>query len=90
MRGKFLTAEDAALVGKLGHYEGDGWPQRYAWPGGDEPIGLVRGIVETGRARADDIRGKALRSHRDQPLERHLRPATPPSIASSTTRPFLR
>ena len=59
-RGKFLTAEDAALVGRLGHYEGGTWPQRYEWPDGDELIGLVRGIVETGRARADDIRGKEL------------------------------
>ena len=30
-RGKFLTAEDAAFAGRLGHYEEDVWPPRYAW-----------------------------------------------------------
>ena len=57
---KFLTPEDAALIGRLGYYQGDIWPRRYDWPEGEELIGLVRGIVETGRARADDIRGMAL------------------------------
>ena len=57
---KFLTPEDAAFLGRLGYYEGDIWPRRYDWPDGDELVGLVRGIVETGRARADDIRGMAL------------------------------
>ena len=36
------------------------WPLRYDWPEGDELVALLRGIVETGRARADDIRGMAL------------------------------
>ena len=58
--GKFLTPEDAALIGRLGHYHVDIWPRRYDWPEGEELIGLVRGIVQTGRARADDIRGMAL------------------------------
>jgi hypothetical protein len=57
---KFLTPEDAALIGRLGYYQGDIWPRRYDWPEGEELTGLVRGIVETGRARADDIRGMAL------------------------------
>ncbi len=58
--GTFLTSEDAALIGRLGHYHVDIWPRRYDWPEGEELIGLVRGIVETGRARADDIRGMVL------------------------------
>ena len=57
---KFQTQEDAAFLGRLGYYQGDVWPRRYDWPEGEELIGLVRGIVETGRARADDIRGMAL------------------------------
>ena len=57
---KFLTAEDAAFLGRLGYYQGDIWSLGYDWPEGDELVALVRGIVETGRARAHDIRGKAL------------------------------
>ena len=59
-RAGFLTADDAALLGRLGHYTANGWPRRYDWPEGEELAGLVRGIVETGRARADDIRGPVL------------------------------
>ncbi len=58
--GGFVTAEDAALLGRLRHYERGGWPRHYDWPDGEELVGLVRGIVETGRARLDDIRGTAL------------------------------
>ena len=57
---KFLTSEDAALLGRLGYFEESIWPRHYDWPDGEELIGLVRGIVETGRARADDIGGMAL------------------------------
>ena len=59
-RRALLTPEDAALLGRLDHYEGDVWPRRCDWPEGEELIGLVRGIVETGRARVDDIGGTAL------------------------------
>lgn len=58
--GGFVTAEDAAFLGRLGHYRRSIWPLRYDWPEGDELVALVRGIVETGRARADDVRGMAL------------------------------
>ena len=57
---KYLTAEDAAILGWLDFYAGGGYPRRHDWPDGEELIGLIRGIVETGRARADDIRGAAL------------------------------
>ena len=57
---KFLTSEDAALLGRLGYFEESIWPRHYDWPDGEELIGLVRGIVETGRARAGDIHGMAL------------------------------
>ena len=56
----FVTAEDAAFLGRLGHYRRGIWPLRYDWPEGEELVALVREIVETGRARADDIRGMAL------------------------------
>ena len=59
-RGKFLTAEDAAFLGRLDYYAASIWPRHYDWPDGEELIGLVRGIVDTGRARADDILGMAL------------------------------
>ena len=58
--GGFVTAEDAAFLGRLGHYRRGIWPLRYDWPEGEELVALVRGIVETGRARADDVRGMAL------------------------------
>ena len=58
--GGFVTAEDAALLGRLRHYKRGGWPRHYDWPDGEELVDLVRGIVETGRARLDDIRGTAL------------------------------
>ena len=57
---KYLTAEDAAILGWLEFYAGGGYPRRHDWPDGEELIGLIRGIVETGRARAGDIRGAAL------------------------------
>ena len=57
---KYLTAEDAAILGWLDFYAGGGYPRRHDWPDGEELIGLIRGIVETGRARADDIQGAAL------------------------------
>ncbi len=58
--GGFVTADDAAFLGRLGHYRRGIWPLRHDWPEGDELVALVRGIVETGRARADDVRGMAL------------------------------
>jgi len=58
--GGFATAEDAAFLGRLGHYRRGVWPLCYDWPEGGELVALVRGIVETGRARAADIRGMAL------------------------------
>ena len=57
---KYLTVEDAAILGRLDFYAGGGYPRRHDWPDGEVLIDLVRGIVETGRARADDIRGAAL------------------------------
>ena len=57
---KYLSAEDAAILGCLDFYAGGGYPRRHDWPDGEELIGLIRGIVETGRARAGDIRGAAL------------------------------
>ena len=57
---EFLTPQDAALLGRLAFYTDGLYPRSYDWPDGEELIGLVRGIVETGRARADDIRGMAL------------------------------
>ena len=58
--GKLLMAEDAAFLGRLDYYAASIWPRHYEWPDGEELIGLVRGIVETGRARADDIHGMTL------------------------------
>ena len=58
--GGFATADDAALLGRLGHYRRDIRPLRHDWPGGDTLVALVRGIVGTGRARAGDVRGMAL------------------------------
>ena len=58
--GGFVTVEDAAFLGRLGHYRRGTWPWHYDWPEGEELIALVRGIVETGRARADDIHGMVL------------------------------
>ena len=57
---KYLTVADAAILGRLDFYADGSYPRRHDWPEGEELIGLVRGIVETGRARADDIRGAAL------------------------------
>ena len=57
---KYLSAEDAAILGWLDFYAAGGYPRRHDWPDGEELIGLIRGIVETGRARAGDIRGAAL------------------------------
>ena len=57
---KFLTGRDASILGALDYYAASIYPRRYDWPEGDELIELVRAIVETGRARANDIRGMAL------------------------------
>ena len=57
---KNLTVQDAGLVGKLAFFADGGFEPRYDWPDGEEVIGLVREIVETGRARAHEIRGAAL------------------------------
>ena len=57
---KFLTARDASILGALDYYAASIYPRRYDWPDGDELIELVRGIVATGRARANDIQGMAL------------------------------
>ena len=57
---KFLTVEDAAILGKLDFYGDGGYPRGYDWPDGEDLVGLVRGIVETGRALAGEIRGAAL------------------------------
>ena len=58
--GGFVTADDAAFLARLDHYRRGVWPLSYDWPEGDELVALVRGIIETGRARADDDRGMAL------------------------------
>ena len=57
---KYLTADDAAILGRLDFYADRGYPPRHEWPQGEELTGLIRGIVETARARADDIHGAAL------------------------------
>ena len=55
-----LTLQDAALVGKLDFLSDYKFDPRYEWPEGDVLTGLIREIVETGRARARDIHGIAL------------------------------
>ena len=57
---RYLTLEDAAILGKLDFYRDGRYPRGYNWPEGEDLIGLVREIVETGRALADEIRGIAL------------------------------
>ena len=57
---KNLTVQDAGLVGKLDFFAHDGYEPGYDWPEGDVLVDLVREIVETGRARADEIRGMSL------------------------------
>ena len=57
---KYVTVEDAAILGKLDYYADGGYPRGYSWPEGEELIGLIREIVDTGRARAEEIRGVAL------------------------------
>ena len=57
---KYVTVEDAAILGKLDYYADGGYPRGYSWPEGEELIGLIREIVDTGRARAEEIRGAAL------------------------------
>jgi len=60
LRAKFITAADAALLGRLGYYRDRHLPNRYNWPDGEELAELVRNVVKTGRARADSIRGVTL------------------------------
>ena len=55
-----LTVQDAGLLGKLAFFCGDGYEPRHDWPEGDVLVGLVREIVETGRARLGAIHGMAL------------------------------
>ena len=57
---KNLTVQDAAILGKLDFFADGGFQPSYDWPDGEELTGLVREIVETGRARAGEIRGMAL------------------------------
>ena len=57
---KNLTVQDAAILGKLDFFSDGGFQPSYDWPDGKELTGLVREIVETGRARAGEIRGMAL------------------------------
>ena len=57
---RFLSPDDAAILGRLDFYADGTYPPRHDWPDGEELVGLIRGIVGTGRARADDIRGLAL------------------------------
>ena len=52
--------QDAAILGKLDFFADGGFQPSYDWPDGEELTGLVREIVETGRARAGEIRGMAL------------------------------
>ena len=55
-----LTLQDAGLIGKLALFADGGFEPRYDWPEGDVLVGLVREIVDTGRARVHDIHGMAL------------------------------
>ena len=57
---RLMTARDAAILGTLDYYNTGRYPGAYHWPGGDALVELVRGIVETGRARALDIHGPTL------------------------------
>ena len=57
---ELLTEEDAAFLGRLSYYLRSVWPRRYAWPDGKKLIELIQGIVETGRARLNDIHGPVL------------------------------
>ena len=57
---KNLTVQDAAILGKLDFFADGGVQPSYDWPDGEELTGLVREIVETGRARAGEIRGMTL------------------------------
>ena len=57
---RYVTVEDASILGKFGFYSDDGYPRHYDWPDGEDLIGLIREIVDSGRARAGDIRGAAL------------------------------
>ena len=57
---KNLTVQDAAILGKLDFFADGTFQPSYDWPDGEELTGLVREIVETGRARAHEIRGMTL------------------------------
>ena len=56
----FATAEDAAILARLGYFGTGGWPARFAWPQGNTLQMFLQDIVTTGRARANDIRGVSL------------------------------
>ncbi len=55
-----LTVQDAGLLGKLAFFASDSFDPHYGWPEGGVLVDLLREIVETGRARLDDIHGMAL------------------------------
>ena len=55
-----LTVQDAGLIGKLDFFADYSFDPSYDWPEGDVLIDFVREIVETGRARAHEIRGMAM------------------------------
>ena len=55
-----LTVQDAGLIGKLDFFADYNFQPRYDWPEGDVLVDLVREIVETGRARAHEIRGMTM------------------------------
>ncbi len=58
--GKHLSVDDAGILAKLDFYADGGYTRNFDWPEGDELIALVREIVDTGRARAGEVRGSAL------------------------------
>lgn len=59
-RWEFLTAEDAGIVAKLSHFSNVDGTRGFNWPKGDELLEFLGEIVKTGRARAENIRGREL------------------------------
>ena len=57
----FLAAADIGILAKLSHYTISVKPRRYEWPEGAELRALLREIAATGRARALDVGGSAIR-----------------------------
>ena len=57
---KFMTMQDVVALALLDFYRDQYSFEDSDWPEGEECVELVRSIIETGRARAFDIRGATL------------------------------